>query len=248
MYSMTDLHSHALCLVDDGAKSIEEMQEMLDIAYNDGIRQICFTPHFKQYHFENDEQILYYNKKIRESFSLAYNYISDKHYDMKLHLGNEIMYHHDIYSSISNGSCARISDTSYALVEFVPDAPYFEIKTALSNLLRKGVRPILAHIERYECLAKDMANVLELREIGVLMQVNASSITKLKIGKSARFVKSLFKKSFVDLIATDAHGSTHYRPLMSEAVSIIEKKYGASLAKSVSCTVPNMILENKKVR
>ncbi len=243
---MIDLHCHALFGVDDGAQNVEIMQQMLDTAYSDGIRAICFTPHFKHHHFKSEADIFAYNEKIKQSFSVACDYIAEKYADLKLYLGNEIMYHHDIYTSITEGKCSKIADTSYALIEFLPTTPFFEISSALLNLLRKGIRPILAHVERYGELADDISRVKELREGGVLIQVNASSITKLKFGKSARFIKRLFKSSLVDLIATDAHDANEYAPIMSSAVSIIEKKYGEKMARRVSLTVPNMILENQK--
>ena len=247
MCSMTDLHCHTLCLVDDGAKDATEMQKMLDTAYADGIRNICFTPHFKRHHFADDADIDAYNSKINESFQLALEYVEDKYPDMKLFLGNEIMYHHDIYDSISRGHCLRIANGAYVLVEFVPTMPFFEIRTALSNLLRKGVRPILAHIERYNDLVSDIDRVVELKELGVLIQVNASSITRFKFGKSAKFIKSLFKRSLVDLIATDAHDAKFFSQSMSKAVSLIDKRYGNSMAIKVSQTIPNMILANKQI-
>lgn len=245
MWEMTDLHSHSLCSVDDGAKSIEQMKKMLDIAYEDGITTICFTPHFKIHHFADDNDIAEYNQRIKESFAIAVEYATAMYPGMKLFLGNEIMYHHDIYQSISQGKCLKLGNSSYALVEFMPDTPFFEIKKALSNLSRKGVRTILAHTERYVDIAKDIERVKELKELGVLIQVNASSITRLKFGKSARFVKKLFKSSLVDLISTDAHDSDCFKPVMSEAIKIIEKRYGDVVAKQISQTTPNLILENK---
>ena len=246
MCTMIDLHCHALFGVDDGAKDLQVTQQMLDIAYNDGIRAICFTPHFKQHHFETDEEIFSYQEKIQNCFEAVCSYAAETHPDLKLYLGNEIMNHHDISDSISSGKCLRLANTSYALVEFDPSTPFFEISTSLSNLLRKGIRPILAHIERYEDLAKRFDGVKELSELGVLIQINASSITKIKFGKSARFIKKLFQCSLVDLIATDAHDAEYYKPVMSDAVRIIEKKYGERIAKKVSYTIPSMILSNQK--
>ena len=247
MCPMTDLHCHTLCSVDDGAKNVEQMQEMLDIAYSDGIRTICFTPHFKIHHFRDEEDISRYNEKIKESFALACNYVASSHPDMMLYLGNEIMYHHDIYESIANKRCSRLGSSSYSLVEFSPDTPFFEIKTALLNLTRKGVRPVLAHIERYADVSKNVERARELKELGVLIQVNASSITRLKFGKGARFVKKLFKASLVDIIATDAHDNDGFKPIMSKAFSTIEKKYGTNVARRVSQEIPNLILENKNI-
>lgn len=40
-----DMHSHILPGVDDGAKDVEEMKKMLQIAYDEGIRCIIATPH-----------------------------------------------------------------------------------------------------------------------------------------------------------------------------------------------------------
>ena len=42
----TDIHTHLLCHVDDGAESTAMMQEMLDVAYRDGTRTLCLTPHY----------------------------------------------------------------------------------------------------------------------------------------------------------------------------------------------------------
>ena len=245
-YTMIDLHCHALFDIDDGAMDFDAMAKMLSIAYDDGIRDICFTPHFKQYVFENDDDILSYSQKIATNFKLALEYASEHYPDMNLHLGNEIMFHHDIVSSISSKQCLPIAGTSYVLIEFKPSTPFFEMRSALSNLLRKGFFPVLAHVERYCDLVSDFSKVRELSELGVLIQVNASSILKFKFGKSARFIKKLFKNSLVDLIATDAHDAEHYAPLMSGAVAIISRKYGEQIAKKVSCTMPKMILSNQK--
>ncbi len=243
---MTDLHCHALFDIDDGAMDFDAMTKMLSIAYDDGIRNICFTPHFKQYVFENDDDILSYSQKIATNFKLALDHASERYPDMNLYLGNEIMFHHDIVDSISSKKCLTIAGTSYVLIEFKPNTPFFEMRSALSNLLRKGFFPILAHVERYCDLISDFSKVCELSELGVLIQVNTSSILKFKFGKSARFIKKLFKYSLVDLIATDAHDAEHYAPLMSSAVAIISKKYGEKVAKNVSCTTPKMILSNQK--
>ena len=43
---MKDLHSHFLYGVDDGSKSLEETKEMLKNAYECGVTDIVFTPHY----------------------------------------------------------------------------------------------------------------------------------------------------------------------------------------------------------
>ena len=45
MDNFIDMHVHILPGVDDGAEDIKEMEEMLKIAYSEGIRCIIATPH-----------------------------------------------------------------------------------------------------------------------------------------------------------------------------------------------------------
>jgi protein-tyrosine phosphatase len=87
----------------------------------------------------------------------------------------------------------------------------------------------------------------ELKEMGVLIQINAGSIAKMKLGKCAKFIKALFKRSLVDIVASDAHDTVSFAPIMSRAYGIIYKKYGEGVARSTCELVPNLILENKKV-
>ena len=41
-----DIHCHMLPRLDDGAESFEESVQMLKIAFREGIRTICLTPHY----------------------------------------------------------------------------------------------------------------------------------------------------------------------------------------------------------
>ena len=45
-FHFIDMHSHILPNVDDGAKDIEETRKMLQMAYDDGVREMVATPHF----------------------------------------------------------------------------------------------------------------------------------------------------------------------------------------------------------
>ena len=191
MYNFIDLHCHALCGIDDGARDQEAMFKMLDIAYLDGIRTICFTPHFKIYWFKSDEEIAKYSEKINKSFEIACDYVKDKYPNMELLLGNEIMYFNDIFDFLSLKKCNSITSTSYVLVEFSPHTSYYDIKAAISKFSRKGYRPIIAHVERYSVLTKDFSLLKELKEFGAFIQINSTSITKFKFGKQARFINSL---------------------------------------------------------
>ena len=246
MVDFVDLHCHILFRVDDGAPTEEVMQSMLDTAHSDGIRHICFTPHFKIYEFYSEEEMYQQVKRLNRRFDVALKYVSEHYPDMHLFLGNEIMYHSDIYESLSTKKCHFLGDSSFALIEFAPSATSYEIETTISQLLRRGVRPVIAHIERYPALIKDPDLVKILKEGGALFQVNAKSITKFKFGKTARFIKNALRNSLVDVVASDAHNNTTLPPVLSKAYDTVTKFYGSAYADKIFHHTPLAILMNEK--
>lgn len=244
MYSFIDLHCHILCNVDDGAKDTDTMKKMLDIAYSDGTKTICFTPHFKVYKFDSDEEILQYNKAINHYFKIAEEYAQSKYPDMNLYLGNEIMFHTDISDSLATKKCSTLSDSSFVLIEFPPHISSYDLRTATLKLLRKGFTPVLAHVERYEAFVKDFSLLEDLKDAGAIIQVNASSITDLRFGKTARFLQKALKNKLVDIVCSDSHDAKILSPVLSKAHKRVLKAYGEDYAKKIFHDNQLLILPN----
>ena len=78
MVDFVDLHCHLLFRVDDGAQDEDAMKKMIDIAYSDGIRHICFTPHFKIFEFEDEEQMHFHMGRLDRRFKVACDYVNEK--------------------------------------------------------------------------------------------------------------------------------------------------------------------------
>ena len=246
MHNFIDLHCHALYEIDDGAKSIDVTKEMLKMAYTDGIKTICFTPHFKIHHFNGDKGIASYNEKIVKHFNEIVEFAKEEYPDMSLMLGNEVFFHADICDSISANKCRTIGESKYILVEFKPETSVFDMRTTLLKLLRKGYIPIMAHIERYFSLCKDFSFLEEMHRSGVVLQINSISVG-IKFGKTARFIKKLLKNSLVDLVCTDSHDNEALAPKLSNAFNIISKKYGDSYANDIFFVNPQRILKNERL-
>ena len=247
MVNFVDLHCHALFRVDDGARDEEMMKKMLDIAYVDGTRYLCFTPHFKIYEFDSEDEMLAQMERLNRRFKIACEYAHENHPDMCLYLGNEIMYHSDMYESLSEKRCNYLGESSYALVEFDPNSSAYEIESTVIKLLRKGVRPLIAHVERYTAFVKDISFAKQLKESGALLQVNARGIIKFKLGRVARFIRQALKQHLVDVVASDAHNDTSFTPQLSQAYALVSKKYGESYADKIFYHKPLAIIMNEKV-
>ena len=59
-----DIHSHILAKVDDGAETFEMSCRMLDMAYEEGIRHLCITPHYNRHNADDAER----PKKVMRAF------------------------------------------------------------------------------------------------------------------------------------------------------------------------------------
>ena len=95
---------------------------------------------------------------------------------------------------------------------------------------------MIAHIERYECLEKNIKLIEKLIDHGVKIQVNSESILKPKLfgdecKKYKQRAKYFLEKDVVDIISSDAHNLDKRRPYMKEAYDIILNKYGEEKAK-----------------
>lgn len=246
MIDFVDIHCHTLFRVDDGADTEDVMKAMLDIAYSNGTRYICFTPHFKIYEFEDESEMYEQMERLDRRFKIACDYAQEKYPDLRLFLGNEVMYHSDICESFFSKRCHFLGNSYYALVEFSPDTSDYEIETTVVKLLRKGITPIIAHVERYSAFIKEPSFAKILKENGALLQVNAHAITRFKFGKTAKFLKTIFKKKLVDIVASDAHDIKGFSPSLSKAYNVVAKKYGNDYANKIFHYTPLSILMNEK--
>lgn len=217
MVQFFDLHTHMLCGVDDGAKTPKEMYAMLDMAYADGTRAICLTPHFSPYLFGDTSEA------SQKAFSLLLAYASEKHPDMHLFLGHELGYYSSCFQALNDGTCRPLGKSRYVLVDFPANVEFFELSNAMSQMQRMGYHPVLAHTERYRCLFSHMNWVREFVEDGGVVQINASSVTG-DWGSVAKMQwKRLVKEGLAHIISSDAHNLTSRPPKMSVCMPYLQK-------------------------
>lgn len=225
---MADIHCHILPGADDGSHSKSQSCRMLDLAWENGIRIIIATPHFMPEGGHLSPEMLHrLTDELRQ-------YVCMRQYDMQIYVGNEIYYHQEVPELLAEGKILTLAGSRYVLVEFSPadDARY--IRNALTELQMAGYEPILAHVERYMSLCrKPYERIAELREMGVLLQINADSVEG-KMGPAAkRTVHNLLKKQWVDFVATDAHGDRNRSHAIEGCVRILRKKYPAEYVDSI---------------
>lgn len=217
-----DIHCHILPGVDDGSKNMDMSMEMLDIAYEQGISTMIATPH----HMPEAKNVS--PEGIRKKVKQLQKYADAQGYDMTILPGNEIYYYSEASDVLDAGNACTLAGTSYVLVEFSPMDDSRYIRNSLAELQNMGYDPIVAHVERYMSLCKAPFDKIEqLREMGILIQVNAQSVAGGFGRPTQKLVEKLLKKELVDFIGTDAHSSGERAPKIQECAKILEKKCDA---------------------
>lgn len=206
-----DIHTHILPYIDDGASSMEESLEMLELAYQDGIRVLFATPHYGKWNPEYKKENAY------QQYNLLKKELALRHPDMRIFMGNEIYYSSRTIDDLQSGKACALGNTNYVLIEFSEKESYEGLFKGLQNLVYAGYWPILAHAERYKCLRKGIYKVQELVENGSYIQINARSFLGGFFDRRASWCIRLFENNLVHFIASDCHNCNTRTPGMRKA-------------------------------
>ncbi len=212
-----DMHTHLLAGVDDGAKNEDEMFAMLDMAYADGTRAICLTPHFTPYLYGDTYDT------SQKAFEILTEYAEKTYPELKLFLGHELGFFGGCFEALAKGRCRTIAGSRYLLVDFPENIGFYEIDQAIGKLRANGYHPVLAHAERYPSLCGKEKWLSSFCESGGIIQVNASSA----VGGWGRIAKGQWKKlvksGLVHIVSSDGHNLTGRQPKISVCMPYLEK-------------------------
>ncbi len=224
----TDIHSHVIWGVDDGAETEEEMFRMLQAAKEDGIGKIICTPHITPGVYEFPEE------RFRKHFEQAKEFIAREGLGIELYTGAEILYTVHTGRMLREGRIPTMAGSSYAMIEFSPTDSREHITDALQKVAGAGFIPIIAHMERYPAIGKT-EQVQELKSrYRAMVQINARSLTRKQPLMRRKFFDRLFTEGLVDFVATDTHSMPGRETCMTEGMSALERRFGEGVARRIA--------------
>lgn len=198
MNKIIDIHNHSLSNVDDGAKDLQESINNIKYLKNLGITDIILTSHYNP----NLNYIVSVldRKKLLKTLKDACQELN-----VNLYLGNEVYIHeaNTIIDLLNENKITTLNNSKYLLLEFPFSHKINHLDVIICELNELGIKPIIAHPERYSYLT--IADLKKLLEYDCLLQCNISSIIG-HYGKSAKKrIKELLKQNMVSFLATDFH-------------------------------------------
>ena len=234
---MIDFHSHILPGIDDGAPSVKMSLNMLSESYNQGVRTMVATPHC---YINKEVQLESYNAARLKSLKIlkdGMEKVPGNYPEIKL--GCELR----VMDEITDAEALKplcIENTNYILVEMPYKKWSMNHYDFLYALLLKGMRPVMAHIERFREHKNEFGNLFSL---DLLYQVNADAFIS---GGMKRFVPYLFEHGAAQVIGSDMHNVTSRTSHMKDAQRAIISGYGEDRWNYMQNNAES-ILENKQV-
>lgn len=226
---MIDIHMHVLPDVDDGAIDLTMAKQMIDMSYAQGVRGIIATPHGNSYRLRR--------KQADIGFAQLQDYISKNYPDMCFALGSEIYfdmpYLPDTLYQLKKGRIPTLNGTSYILSEFSPYAETNEVRYILSEIIKEGFTPIIAHAERTPYAFSDMQLVYEVISMGCMIQVNAYSLSEETNNTIRNLAQKLLKNELIHFIGSDAHRTTHRAPKLRKGIDYIRVSCSKEYAEQI---------------
>lgn len=230
---MTDIHSHIIFDVDDGARTIDESIELLKRMQEIGFKNVILTPHYikgSEYCSENKEK--------KEKLNQIKEILAKENININIYLGNEIFINNNIYEEIKEGKIHTLNNTRYILVELPFHNQIVNLEDIIYELKIKGLIPIIAHPERYSYFQNNYKEVDRLRNEGFLFQGNYASILGYYGKESQKLLKYMLKKQYIDYLGTDIHRTTktyvidNFKKIEKKIIKITKKDYYDKIKKN----------------
>lgn len=212
---MFDLHSHILPFTDDGARDVKMSLAMLEAAKEQRIEKVVATSHCV---VKDQKAIDDFIAKRQENYEKLLSEIADKNKYPEILLGAEVHLCKDI-SEFDNLSALCYQNTNYMLLEMSKENKPAKLSEWVYNIIIKGFRPVIAHVDRYSFYEEIMD---ELSPFDVVYQVNAARFLSMS---DRRHLKNVFRLHNKFVASSDMHNISSRVCNMAQARKIAEKKF-----------------------
>jgi len=200
----TDMHSHVLPGIDDGAQTPEESIVLIKKMMELGIKKIIATPHIMIDYYRNDHD------SINNALAILKKELHNQNIDIIIEAAAEHYFDESFEQRINDRKVLTMGD-NYVLFEFSFINQPINAIAVIKKLRDMGYKPILAHPERYNYM--DIDQLKRIRMMGCNLQLNTISLTGYYGKTTKKLAEELVDNQLVDFISSDMHHPRHAQAL-----------------------------------
>lgn len=197
-----DIHSHILFGIDDGAKTLEDSNFLMESLMGFGFGKCITTPHTIEHVWDNTPTGI--TEKKAELFEISPVLTSQ----LKLEAASEYMINEGFVKLYENHELLTLKG-NYILVEIAYMNPPLGLYEILFQVQLAGYIPVLAHPERYAYFHHNFEEYEKLKKAGCLFQLNLLSPVGYYGPDVTVTAEKLLRKGLIDFTGSDVHHKNH---------------------------------------
>ncbi|MCM1318820.1 MAG: hypothetical protein NC217_00345 [Muribaculaceae bacterium] len=199
----TDIHSHVCPGIDDGSPSSQLSVQLVRGMADLGFTKMVVTPHVTDETFPNTPEI------IHDSFEILTKACEQAGLKMQLRCSAEYRVDDILYNMVEQNIISPIPG-GWLLVENSWFQEPFGLEAFLFDLRSgHGLKPILAHPERYPYYQRHYDRLEQLFDNGVALQVNLLSLAGHYGKQIKQTAEWLLAHDMVNFVGSDLHRPSH---------------------------------------
>ena len=228
LFYSTDIHSHVLPGIDDGAPNTNVSIALLEAMKSWGISSIVATPHIAEENFENTPQ------SIKNAYDKLNTRMLDLGVEMDVKFSAEYRIDNRFRKMVEEDNLI-IMPNNYLLIENSFVQPPIDLKNIIYELQLKDIKPIIAHPERYGYYQRNKESYESLYNSGCEFQINLLSLAGYYGDREKETALWLANKGYVSFVGTDLHHFGHVEVINR----FLSSKEYPSIAEKLASTIKN---------
>lgn len=197
----TDMHSHILPGIDDGAATVDDSVAMIDALVELGFSGFIATPHIISDIYPNSASTI----------AAAWEQLPEAHRRL-LRYSAEHMVDYQFVELLHKKELMCFGN-NYVLIEMSYAAPSSNIWEVIFDMKVRGYQPVLAHPERYGYYHSRHNVYREFVKSGCMLQVNLLSLSGYYGKRIKSVAQQLLDDRLIDFAGTDCHHQRHIEAL-----------------------------------
>jgi len=229
-----DLHCHYLPEVDDGARSLEDGQALCRGLGALGYTTVVATPHMRPGMFDNQKTglITAFGRFVAATTGTS---------GPELALAAEHFCDDEFFARLEQGRALPYPGGHAALIEFGPERFPLRIAERFFRMQVRGVRPVIAHPERYVPIWTDSASLRDLVERGAVALLDVMALVGEYGQKPQRAAEQLLDDELYYAACTDSHRAADLESV-ERGIARLSSLVGEEAAELLLADHPRQIL------
>jgi protein-tyrosine phosphatase len=203
-----DVHSHFIPGIDDGAQTLEQSIELLTSMAQLGYRKVITTPHSMADGYKNSPEIILGGlEKLRAGVRSA-------GINIEVDAAAEYYLDHALEEQVNAGTVLTFGN-KLLLFELPFIGEPAMLRQVVFQMQTQGYRPVLAHPERYSFWYTDFNKFVELKDRGVLFQLNLVALSGAYGPQAKQLAERMIDAGYYELLGSDCHNMNHVQAIQN---------------------------------